>query len=240
MQSHEPQPIRVAVVEDSQGIREGWTRLLNAAPGFQCIGACPSGEEALKQLPALRPQVVLMDIALPGISGIECTRRLKSDLPEIQILMVTVHNDNDRVFQALQAGASGYLLKRTTPAELLASIRDLQAGGAPMTGEIARKVLETFRRPAPSGQAGQLTPREREILELLTQGLSDKEIACRLDISFDTARHHLRHIYEKLHVRCRTEAAMLYLRQAGPRSATPQPVALAGAPAKGSAPDRYP
>src|SRR5262249_14597581 len=143
MQNH-PTPIQVAIVEDSPGIREGWAKLLNAAPGFACVSRCATGEEALERLPDLRPQVVLMDINMPGISGIECTHRLKAKLPHTQILMVTVHSDNERVFQALQAGASGYLLKRTTPAELLDSIRQVQAGGAPMTGEIARKVIEAF------------------------------------------------------------------------------------------------
>lgn len=207
--------IQVAIVEDSRGIREGWNKLLNAAPGFQCLAVCATGEEALKKLPAIHPQVVLMDINLPGISGVECTRRLKSDLPETQILMVTVHNDNDRIFQALQAGASGYMLKRTTPQELLEAIREVHGGGAPMTGEIARKVVQTFHQPSTaSGQANSLTARELEILGLVSQGMANKEIADRLAISFDTVRHHLRHIYEKLHVRCRTEAASVYLRRA--------------------------
>jgi DNA-binding NarL/FixJ family response regulator len=212
--------IQVAIVEDSPGVREGWTKLLNSAAGFTCVGACASGEEAIKRLPAIRPQVVLMDINLPRLSGVDCTRQLKAKLPETQILMVTVHNDNERVFQALRAGASGYLLKRTTSPELLDAIREVRDGGAPMTGEIARKVIEAFH-PAPSAgdQTESITPREREILGLLSQGLANKEIADRLAISFDTVRHHLRHIYEKLHVRCRTEAASVYLGGAGRPSA---------------------
>lgn len=204
--------IKVAIVEDSAGVRENWARLINAAPGFKCVGLFSSGEAALKALPALRPDVVLMDINLPGISGIECTARLKEQLPQTQILMVTVHGDNERVFAALQAGASGYLLKRTRADELLEAITEVMRGGAPMTGEIARMVIASFRRPAPAPDAARLTPREEEILALLTQGYSNKEIADRLSVSFDTVRTHLRHVYEKLHVRSRTEAATKYLR----------------------------
>jgi DNA-binding NarL/FixJ family response regulator len=187
--------------------------MLNAATDFRCAGTFPSAEEALKHIPLVQPDVVLMDINLPGMSGIECTARLKEQLPRIQILVVTVHADNDRVFSALQAGASGYLLKRTRPAELLESIREVTYGGVPMTGEIARKVIAAFRRPAtPSLEDARLTRREEEILVLLTQGYSNKEIAARLAVSFDTVRTHLCHIYEKLHVRSRTEAATKYLR----------------------------
>ncbi len=207
--------IKVAIVEDSAGVRENWARLINAAPGFRCVGLFGSGEAALKALPQLRPDVVLMDINLPGISGIECTARLKTLLPETQILMVTVHGDNERVFAALQAGASGYLLKRTRADELLEAISEVMRGGAPMTGEIARMVIASFRRPAPAADAARLTPREEEILVLLTQGYSNKEIADRLSVSFDTVRTHLRHVYEKLHVRSRTEAATKYLRTTG-------------------------
>jgi DNA-binding NarL/FixJ family response regulator len=207
--------IKVALVEDTRGIRESWARLIDGAPGFQCVCTCGSGEEALKKLPSVMPDVVLMDINLPGISGIECTTALKQRLPKLQILIVTVHADNDRIYAALQAGASGYLLKRTTSAELLQAISDVTRGGAPMTGEIARKVIASFRRPAPVAvkDAG-LTPREEEILALLTQGYANKEIADILSVSFDTVRTHLRHIYEKLHVRSRTEAATRYLRAA--------------------------
>jgi DNA-binding NarL/FixJ family response regulator len=207
--------VKVAIVEDNVGIRENWAKLINRAHGFQCVCACASSEEALKHIPSVQPapDVVLMDINLPGLSGIECTARLKERLPKLQILMVTVHADNDRVFSALQAGASGYLLKRTSSAELLEAIVEVTRGGAPMSGEIARKVIETFRRPAPASlaEAG-LTRREEEILVLLTQGYANKEIADRLAVSFDTVRTHLCHIYEKLHVRSRTEAATKYLR----------------------------
>lgn len=205
--------IKVAIVEDSPGVRDNWAKLINAAPGFKCVCTCATAEAALKVLPAAQPHVVLMDINLPGMSGIECTARLKEQLPELQILMVTVHGDNDRIFAALQAGASGYLLKRTTTGELLESISDVMRGGAPMTGEIARKVIDSYRRPLPTaGAEAGLSRREEEILGWLTQGYSNKEIADRLTISFDTVRTHLRHVYEKLHVRSRTEAATKYLR----------------------------
>lgn len=205
--------IKVAIVEDNRGIRESWAKLINQSPGFECVCVCTSGEEALKNIPLDRPDVVLMDINLPGLSGIECTAQLKERMPGVQILIVTVHADNDRVFAALQAGASGYLLKRTTPAELLEAIADVMRGGAPMTGEIARKVIASFRRAAPMALVdAHLTRREEDILSLLAQGYANKEIADRLAVSFDTVRTHLRHIYEKMHVRSRTEATSKYLR----------------------------
>jgi DNA-binding NarL/FixJ family response regulator len=205
--------VKVAIVEDNAGIRENWAKMINATPGFRCAGTFSSAEAALKEIPLIQPDVVLMDINLPRMSGIECTGRLKEQLPRLQIMVVTVHADNDRVFSALQAGASGYLLKRTGPAELLEAIQEVTRGGVPMTGEIARKVIATFRRPAtPPIEEARLTRREEEILILLTQGYANKEIADRLAVSFDTVRTHLCHIYEKLHVRSRTEAATKYLR----------------------------
>lgn len=198
---------RIAIVEDNAGISSAWERLLKAQPGLRCVGAFRSGTEALASLPDLLPDVVLMDINLPGLSGIECTARVKALLPRTAILIVTVHSDQDRVFQALQAGASGYLLKRTSSKELLTAIQDVLQGGAPMTGEIARKVIESFRQSASLPAASPaLTARESEVLGLLARGYTDKEIAERLAISFDTARAHVKHIYEKLHVRSRTEA----------------------------------
>ncbi len=211
--------IKVALVEDNVGLRVSWAGLISRAPGFQCVCVCGSGEEALKKLPAALPDVVLMDINLPKMSGIECTAILKQRLPQVQILIVTVHNDNHRVFSALQAGASGYLLKRTGPAGLLEAITDVTRGGAPMTGEIARKVIASFQRPAPAPlEEARLTPREEDILALLTRGYANKEIAERLTVGYETVRTHLCNIYEKLHVRSRTEAATKYLQAPEPKS----------------------
>ena len=210
--------VRVAIVEDDAGVREGWKLLINTEPGFHCVGACESGEEALKLLPDHKPDVVLMDINLPGISGIECALRLKERLPHTQVLMVTVYADNEHVFEALQAGATGYLLKSASPEELVRAINEVTAGGAPMTSQIARKVIAAFRRtPAPAVAAAQLTPREEEILGLLARGFSNKEIGARLDNSVETIRVHVRHIYEKLHVHSRTEAAARYFTRQEPR-----------------------
>jgi DNA-binding NarL/FixJ family response regulator len=205
--------IRVGIVEDNAGVRENWAKLIGAEPGFHCVGACESGEAALKRFPACRPDVVLMDINLPGgMSGIECTARLKDKMPQTQILMVTVYADHEHVFEALKMGASGYLLKCTDPSELMRSIAEVMKGGAPMTGQIARQVIAAFRRPAVSVDSDtRLTPREEEILERLSQGFGNKEIAARLGASVETVRVHVRHIYEKLHVHSRTEAAAKFL-----------------------------
>lgn len=199
--------LRIGIVEDSQAISDNWVQLLSAQPGFQCVGAFQTGEVALQHLPGLKPDVVLMDISLPGMSGIECVAKLKRLLPRTSVLIITVHSDNDRLFQALKSGASGYLLKRTTPDELIAAIQDVFKGGAPMTGEIARRVIESFNRPAPAAvEDCNLSEREREVIDLLAQGYSDKEIAAKLAIGFTTVRSHVGHIFEKLHVRSRLEA----------------------------------
>ena len=204
--------VRVAIVEDSAGVRENWAKLINTEPGFECVGAYDTGEAALKRLPACGADVVLMDINLPGMSGIECTARLKEKLPQTQILMVTVYADNEHVFEALKVGASGYLLKCAEPSELTRSIAEVTRGGAPMTGQIARQVIATFRRPAADAVAeAHLTHREEEILDRLAQGFGNKEIAARLGTSVETVRTQVRHIYEKLHVHSRTEAAAKYL-----------------------------
>ena len=206
--------IRVAIVEDNEEIRVSLERVIGRAAGLECAGSWPSGELAMQNLPPLRPDVVIMDIGLPDISGIECTARLKALLPETQVLIFTVYGDNEKVFQALEAGASGYLLKRSTPAEIRQAILDVQQGGAPMSGEIARKVVQSFRRtqvPAASTEQ-HLTPREEAVLNLLAQGYVTKEIADKLAISFDTVRFHLKHIYAKLHVRSRAEAILKRLR----------------------------
>jgi len=201
--------IRVALVEDDPQVREGLMSLINSAPGFHCAAACASAEEALKRLPPLSPEVVLMDIHLPGMSGIECIRRLKQQQPQMQITMLTVFEDHERIFQSLTAGASGYLLKQTPPAKLLEAISDLHRGGSPMSAQIARRVVETFQRPAaPEVSEANLTAREQEILRFLAKGYLYKEIADQLGLSVETVRTHLHRIYDKLHVRSRTEAVM--------------------------------
>jgi RNA polymerase sigma factor (sigma-70 family) len=201
----------VAIIEDSPGIRKSLQEWVDSAPGYRCVGTCGDAETALKEIPKLAPDVVLMDIHLPGESGIACTARLKSIMPEIQIIVVTVYRDRDLLFQALKAGASGYLLKRSSPEEILRAIAEVRSGGAPMTGEIARMVVETFQKPAVEVlAAAELSAREKEILDLVAKGLTNKEIGPLLNISYDTVRAHLRRIYEKLHVRCRTEAVMKY------------------------------
>jgi DNA-binding NarL/FixJ family response regulator len=209
--------IRIAIVEDNRGIRESLVAYVQKAPAeMQCIGTCGTAEEALEVLPAQRPDVVLMDIQLPKLSGIECAAQLKQLLPEVKIIMVTVYGNPERIFNALRAGACGYLLKTCTPEELLTAVREVRQGGAPMSREIARKVITYFQGQPPavapdsSAELENLSPREREILEFLTQGLSDKEIADRLGVKHGTVRFHLKHVYEKLHVRSRMEAAMKF------------------------------
>lgn len=209
---------KVAVVEDSHTLRQCLSQLISRAPGLKCVCACATAEEALVQIPPAKPDVVLMDIHLPGESGIVCTARLRGQMPQLQIIMLTVYNDIKMVFEALKAGACGYVLKRSEDKEILNAITEVRAGGAPMTSEIARMVVRSFMSPAaePPTEAGQLSPRESEILALLAEGLSNKEMAARLNISPGTIRGHLMHIYEKLHVRCRTEAAMKYIRSRSP------------------------
>ncbi len=205
---------QVAIVEDNAALGNGLRKIVESAPDFRCLGVWTSAEEALIKIDAFRPQVVLMDINLPGMSGIEATARVKCYLPDIQVIMVTVYRDHDQIFAALKAGASGYLLKRSTPEEVRQAIRDVRSGGAPMSAEIARRVVEAFHQPvkAPDLNADEVKPskRETEILGLLTQGLANKEIADRLQISVETVRVHLRRIYEKFHVHSRTEAAMKF------------------------------
>jgi DNA-binding NarL/FixJ family response regulator len=203
--------INVGVVEDDREVRENWVKLLNAHPKLRCIADCESGEAALKRFPSTRPDVVLMDINLPGMSGIQCTALLKQMLPKTQVLMVTIYSNNNSVFEALKAGASGYLLKNNSSAEVIRSIIEVVEGGAPMTGQIARRVIEAFRQPTPPEMtAGQLTAREKEILQLIAKGYANKEIASQLNVGVSTVRTHIEHIYEKLHVHCRTEAAAKY------------------------------
>lgn len=204
--------IKVAIVEDSRTIRESLHKMIDTTPGLTCAWSAPSAEDALVEASRIQPDVILMDIHLPNMSGIECTARLKARWPETDVIMLTVYEDNDRIFKALQAGACGYLLKRTHPDELINAIKDVKQGGAPMTSEVARRLVETFHAPAKSIDSDSaLSRREREILELVSGGYANKEIATRLSISVETVRHHLKHIYEKFHVHSRSEAVVRFL-----------------------------
>lgn len=207
-------PITVSIVEDQEQLRNTLSRVINRAEGFECVSTYGSAEEALEDLPKKMPNVVLMDINLPGINGVECARKLKQAAPKIQIMMLTVYEDTDNIFNALAAGASGYLLKRTSTPELLESIREVQRGGSPMTAHIARMVVSSFQKPAatPDGTED-LSPREREVLDCLSQGFLYKEIAEKLGISYETVHTYIRRIYEKLQVRTRTEAVAKFLRR---------------------------
>lgn len=206
--------IRIAIVEDNEEILRILRRIVDRAPELTCVCTAGSGEGALSLIPPLQPDVVIMDLRLPGMSGVECITRLKSLQPDLQIVVYTVHNNNEQVFQALQAGASGYILKRSTHAEILQAVLDVASGGAPMTGEIARKVVQSMWRKETSEpqSTDALTKREEEILGLLARGFVTKEIADHLSISIETVRFHVKNIYSKLHVRSRTEAVVKYLK----------------------------
>ncbi len=217
---HEVPSTKVALVEDSPQLRRQLKLLLSRAPGIHFVCACGSAEEAFMEIPKAAPDVVLMDINLPGISGIGCTTRLKQQLPALQVIMLTVYEDGESIFNALKAGACGYLLKRSSPAEILDAIAAVRQGGVPMTGEIARKVIMTFQTPAHGTDEGvMLSSREQEILELLSQGMLNKEIADRLSISYHTVKVHLKHVYDKLHVRSRAEAMLKFMSDKGGSSA---------------------
>jgi DNA-binding NarL/FixJ family response regulator len=210
--------IQVALVEDDPNLRANLTAMLNNAPGFKCQAAYPDGQAALRGIPTNRPDVVLMDINLPGMLGTECVRKLKDVTPTLPVLMLTVYEDSEQIFKSLMSGATGYLLKRTSRDKLLDAIREVDAGGAPMSRQIARRVVQFFqnvnelptdvKKPA---VVVNLTEREKEVLAALAKGYAYKEIADQLKISFETVRTHLRTIYEKLHVRSRTEAVLKYL-----------------------------
>ena len=205
--------ITVSIVEDNDQLRGTLTRVIGRAEGFRCVSHYANAEAALESLPNDRPNVVLMDINLPGMNGVECVRQLKQRLPETQVVMLTVYEDTENIFNALAAGASGYLLKRTTSAELLAALRDVQRGGSPMTTHIARKVVQSFQKAGASPQpAENLSAREQEVLDCLSQGFLYKEIADKLGISYETVHTYVRRIYEKLQVRTRTEAVAKFLR----------------------------
>lgn len=203
----------VAIVEDDAVLRQSLEWLLTHTEGFACAGTCRTGEEAVKLLPKLKPHVVLMDLNLPQMSGTECIRKLKEVMPKVPFIVLTVYEDSEHIFQALKAGASGYLLKRAGPESVLAAVKEAHEGGAPMSTQIARLVVDSFHQPLPADQQSvDLTEREKEILDCLSQGYANKEIAERMFISVPTVRTHLSHIYEKLHVRSRTEAIIKYLK----------------------------
>ena len=207
-------PITVSIVEDNDQLRGTLARVLNRADGFSCVSQYANAEDAVKDLPQVKPNVVLMDINLPGMNGVECVRQLKKLLPEIQVMMLTVYEDTENIFDALAAGANGYMLKRTPGKELLEAIQEVQRGGSPMTAHIARKVVQSFQRSAASATATEnLSEREQQVLDLLSRGLMYKEIADKLGISYETVHTYIRRIYEKLQVRTRTEAVAKFLRR---------------------------
>ena len=202
--------VRVGIVEDNRELRASLQRLVAGARGCSFVGAFATAEDALKALPALAPDVVLMDVHLPCRSGIECTRRLKDLSPKTQVLILTVYEDNDTILEALRAGASGYLLKRASQADILTAIREVHDGGAPMSSQIARKVVASFRQPGPAvGEEG-LSERELEVLGLMSKGYSEKEVAYKIHVSLNTLKTHRKHIYQKLHVRSRAEILLKF------------------------------
>lgn len=206
--------ISISIVDDEKGLRESITTFVNGSTGFRCLSTYGNATTALQGLPKDRPDVVLMDINMDGMDGIECVTHLKMATPEMQIVMLTVYEDTDKIFKALAAGASGYLLKRSSPANLLEAIKEVHAGGSPMSSSIARKVVASFRKAAPVAEKQtHLSPREQAVLDCLAKGLTYKQIADQLEISIDTIRTYLRRIYEKLHVQSRTEAVAKYLRR---------------------------
>jgi DNA-binding NarL/FixJ family response regulator len=207
-----PLKIKVGIVEDDRELRESLSKVVDGHPRLRCVAACKSGEEALERMPAAQPDVVLMDINLPSMTGLKCTAILKDRLPKTQILMLTIYSNNNYIFEALQAGASGYLLKSNSSEEVVRSIVGVMEGGAPMTGQIARRVIEAFRKPVKNGLSeAQLTERELEVIQLIARGYANKEIASQLGVAVSTIRRHIENIYSKLHVHCRTEAAAKYL-----------------------------
>lgn len=203
----------VAIVEDDSSVRRTMINILQRAPGIRCVGDFGSGEEALREIPLLAPQVVVMDINLSGMTGVECVQQLARLNSKTQFIMLTVHDDIEAIFDSLSAGAGGYLLKPVRTAELIAAVRDVYAGGAPMTSHIARKVVQSFKQPTPPAAAGEtLSPREIEILDYLAKGHIYKQIADALGISYRTVGTHIEHIYKKLHVRSRSQAVAKFHR----------------------------
>lgn len=205
--------ITVSIVEDDTRFGSVLSRLVDRTPGFRCLSVHPTAERALEELPGVRPRVVLMDVNLPGMDGVSCVRKLKAILPEVEIVMLTVYEDPELIFKALASGATGYLLKRTPAAQLLAGIRDVCAGGSPMTSHIARLVVESLREAEGEAPADPLSRREREVLDHLARGYGYKQIAALLGISYTTVREYIRRIYEKLQVHSRAEAVAKHVRQ---------------------------
>ena len=204
--------ITVGIVEDNRELRASLERMVNAAAGYRCICVCSTAEDALREMPAAKPEVVLMDIHLPNRSGVECTRRLRDLCPAMQVLILTVYDDNDNILNALKAGASGYLLKRSSAAEILNAIAEVKDGGAPMSTQIARKVVASLREPPkdPSARDESLSERELEVLGYMSKGYSEKEIADKMYVSINTIKTHRKHVYHKLHIRCRAEILLRY------------------------------
>jgi DNA-binding NarL/FixJ family response regulator len=205
-------PITVSIVEDDAEVCALLERVINACEDCRCVSVSRNGAHAQRTIPKFKPQVVIMDINLPDTTGIECTAWLKRNFPEVQILILTVYNESRQILKALEAGASGYLLKRSSPEEIVQAIRDVRDGGAPMNAEIARKVVQSFHRPAAVNEGKALTARETEILGFVAEGYATKEIADKLGVSYPTVCTHLGHIYAKLHVRSRTAAVVKYLK----------------------------
>jgi len=205
-------PITVAIVEDDSQVRHSLVGILKRGSGVLCVGAFGDAEEALRELPRLQPQVALMDINLPGIDGVECVRKLSGLLPQMQMVMLTVYDDTDAIFNSLAAGASGYLLKPVSAVQLLAAVKDVYAGGAPMTSNIVRKVVQTFKQPvATAHETENLSTREQEVLDYLAKGYLYKEIADQLSISYGTVHTYIERVFKKLHVRSRAQAVAKYL-----------------------------
>jgi DNA-binding NarL/FixJ family response regulator len=198
--------IHVVIIEDIKEIREGLQLLIDSSDGFSCLQTFPNAEQAIEQLPASCPDVVLMDINLPGISGIEAVKKLKGQCTRTQFIMSTVYEDDENIFESLKSGASGYLLKKTAPSKILDAITEVFEGGSPMSSQIARRVIASFQKKDSIDETDILTPKEKEILKALAKGLRYKEIADEMKISMETVRSHARKIYEKLHVQSRTEA----------------------------------
>jgi DNA-binding NarL/FixJ family response regulator len=208
--------IKVSIVDDDEGIRSSLAALIRRAPALKLVGEYPDAETALREIPGKVPDVVMMDINMPGVNGVECVRLLKAQVPQVQFLMLTVYEDSDSLFNSLKAGASGYLLKRTASKHLLEAIREVHTGGSPMSPQLARRVVMYFNQPSRvESDVARLAAGEREFLDQLAKGYAYKEIADRMKISIDTVRSYVRTVYEKLHVHSRTEAVVKYLRSEG-------------------------